>query len=113
MQESSQRFRRAEFFALPIMGRFALSVTLFDTPLPYLYNLYIDNATRPYDFDAKAIADIEKYRPAAILVNDDPMNVVEASRFSVWAARTFDYIQQHYRYAGTFRRNAVYLAPEK
>jgi hypothetical protein len=41
------------------------------------------------------------------------MNVVEASRFSVWAATTFAYIQQHYRYAGTFRRNDVYLAPEK
>jgi ribosomal protein S16 len=79
----------------------------------YLYNLYIDNATRPRDFDAKAIAEIERYRPAAILINDDPMNVVEASRFSVWASRTATYIREHYRYAGTFRRNEVYLAPGK
>jgi hypothetical protein len=79
----------------------------------YLYNLYIDNVTRPPHFDAKAIAEIEKYRPAAICINDDPMNVVNASRFSVWAAPTMAYIRQHYRYAGTFRRNEVYLSPDK
>jgi hypothetical protein len=79
----------------------------------YLHNLYVDNATRPADFDGRAIADIEKYRPAAILINDDPMNVVKASRFSVWAAKTTAYIREHYRYTGTFRRNDVYLAPDK
>jgi hypothetical protein len=92
---------------------YAPTVNFMTSRPSYLYNLYVDNATRPLDFDAKAIAEIEKYRPAAILVNDDPMNVVEASRFSVWAAPTFAYIQEHYQYAGTFRRNAVYLAPEK
>jgi hypothetical protein len=92
---------------------YAPTVNFMTNRRSYLYNLYVDNATRPLNFDAKAIADIEQYRPAAILVNDDPMNVVEASRFSVWAATTFAYIQQHYRYAGTFRRNDVYLAPEK
>lgn len=79
----------------------------------YLYNLYLDNVNRPADFDTKAIADIEKYKPAAILVEDDPMNVVDDSRFSVWAAPTLAYIEQHYHYAGTFRRNDVYLAPDK
>jgi hypothetical protein len=92
---------------------YAPTVNFMTNRRSYLYNLYVDNATRPPDFDAKAIADIEKYRPAAILVNNDPMNVVEASRFSVWAATTFAYIQHHYRYAGTFRRNEVYLASEK
>jgi hypothetical protein len=92
---------------------YAPTVNFMTNRRSYLYNLYIDNATRPLDFDAKAIADIERYRPAAILINDDPMNVVEASRFSVWAARTTAYIREHYRYAGTFRRNEVYLAPDK
>jgi hypothetical protein len=90
---------------------YAPTVNFMTNRRSYLYNLYIDNATRPPDFDGKAIADIQRYRPAAILINDDPMNVVEASRFSVWAARTTAYIQEHYRYAGTFRRNEVYLAP--
>jgi hypothetical protein len=92
---------------------YAPTVNFMTNRRSYLYNLYVDNATRPDDFDAKAIAEIEKYRPAAILMNDDPMNVVVGSRFSVWAAPTFAYIQEHYRYAGTFRRNAVYLAPDK
>jgi hypothetical protein len=92
---------------------YAPTVNFMTNRRSYLYNLYVDNVNRPIDFDAKAIADIQRYKPAAILINDDPMNVVNASRFSVWAAPTLAYIQQHYRYAGTFRRNDVYLAPDK
>jgi hypothetical protein len=92
---------------------YAPTVNFMTNRPSYLYNLYVDNASRPADFDARAIADIERYRPAAILVNDDPMNVVNASRFSVWAATTMAYIRQHYQYSGTFRRNDVYLAPDK
>jgi hypothetical protein len=92
---------------------YAPTVNFMTNRRSYLYNLYIDNATRPANFDVKAIADIERYRPAAILIDDDPMNVVAASRFSVWAARTAAYVREHYRYAGTFRRNDVYLAPDK
>jgi hypothetical protein len=92
---------------------YAPTVNFMTNRRSYLYNLYVDNATRPAAFDQQAIAEIEKYRPAAILINDDPMNVVEASRFSIWAARTTAYIREHYRYAGTYRRNEVYLAPDK
>ena len=92
---------------------YAPTVNFMTNRPSYLYNLYIDNASRPPDFDTRAIADIERYHPAAILVNDEPMNLVNASRFSVWAATTMAYIQQHYRYSGTFRRNDVYLAPDK
>ena len=92
---------------------YAPTVNFMNNRRSYLYNLYLDNVNRPANFDAKAIADIEKYRPAAILINDDPMNVVNASRFSVWAAPTSAYIRQHYRYAGTYRRNDVYLAPDR
>jgi hypothetical protein len=92
---------------------YAPTVNFMTNRRSYLPNLYVDNATRPADFDKRAIADIEKYRPAAILINDDPMNVVEASRFSVWAAKTMAYIREHYRFSGAFRRNDVYLAPDR
>jgi hypothetical protein len=92
---------------------YAPTVNFMTNRRSYLHNLYIDNATRPAHFDEQAIADFKRYRPAAILINDDPMNVVEASRFRVWAAQTMAYIREHYRYAGTFRRNDVYLAPDK
>jgi hypothetical protein len=92
---------------------YAPTINFMTNRRSYLYNLYIDNVTHPPHFDTKAIADFEKYRPAAICINDDPMNVVNASRFSVWAAPTMAYIRQHYQYAGTFRRNDVYLSPDK
>jgi hypothetical protein len=92
---------------------YAPTVNFMTNRRSYLYNLYVDNVNRPGNFDKKALADFSKYRPSVILVNDDPMNVVNASRFSVWAATTMTYIKQHYQYAGTFRRNDVYLAPNQ
>jgi hypothetical protein len=75
----------------------------------YQYNLYVDNATRSEDFDRQAISDIEKYRPAVILIDDVAMNLTESSRFSVWAAPTLAYIRRHYAYIGTLLRNEVYV----
>jgi hypothetical protein len=92
---------------------YAPTVNFMTNRRSYLYNLYIDNVNRPPRFDVRAMADIQKYRPAVICIDDDPMNVVNASRFSVWAAPTMAYIRQNYRYAGSFRRNDVYLAPDK
>jgi hypothetical protein len=77
----------------------------------YQYNLYVDNSTRPQDFDAQAITDIEKYRPAVILIDDIAMNRTDSSRFSVWAAPTLAYIRRHYAYLGTLLRNEVYVRP--
>jgi hypothetical protein len=79
----------------------------------YLYNLYIDNATRPATFDQEAIAAIEQKKPAVIVIDDDPINATESSRFSVWAAATLAYIKSHYRYVGTYVRNDVYVAPSQ
>lgn len=75
----------------------------------YLYNLYVDNATEPANFQNDTIADIEKYKPAAILVDDVAMNQIPASRFSVWAEQVYDYIRNTYEYAGTLVNNEIYL----
>jgi hypothetical protein len=79
----------------------------------YLYNLYVDNATAPPKFKEQAIAEIEKYKPAAILIDDVAMNQTPASRFSVWAAPVYAYIKDHYDYAGTELGNEIYLRREK
>jgi hypothetical protein len=84
-----------------------------DQSRSYLHNLYIDNATRPANFDTDAIAAIEQKKPAVILINDDPINATESSRFSVWAATTLAYIKSHYRYVGSYVRNDVYVAPSE
>lgn len=63
----------------------------------YRRDLYCDDMTAPYNFDQTTITEIEKYQPAVIVVTDWPINGTEHSRFSNWAATTFDYIQSHYR----------------
>jgi hypothetical protein len=90
---------------------YAPTVNFMTNRRSYLYNLYVDNSTRPTTFDAEAIAAIEEKKPAVILINDDPINATESSRFSVWAGTTLAYIKSHYRYVGTYVRNDVYVAP--
>jgi Dolichyl-phosphate-mannose-protein mannosyltransferase len=78
----------------------------------YLYNLYVDNATRSVDFDQQMIAGIERYRPAVIAISDEPINEFPDSRFSVWAAPTLAYVREHYQLAGTFVGVDVYVREE-
>src|SRR5258708_3249162 len=92
---------------------YAPTVNFMTDRRSYLYNLYIDNATRPATFDTETIAAIEQKKPAVILINDDPINATESSRFSVWAPTTLAYIKSHYRYVGTYVRNDVYVAPSE
>jgi hypothetical protein len=92
---------------------YAPTVNFMTNRRSYLYNLYVDNATRPVTFDTEAIAAIEQKKPALILINDDPINATESSRFSVWAVTTLAYIKSHYRYLGTYVRNDVYVAPSQ
>ena len=78
----------------------------------YLYNLYVDNATRSADFDQQMIAGIERYRPAVIAISDEPINEFPDSRFSVWAAPMLAYVREHYRLAGTFVGVDLYVREE-
>lgn len=92
---------------------YAPTVNFMTNRRSYLYNLYVDNATRPTTFDTETIAAIEEKKPSVILINDDPINATESSRFSVWAAASLAYIKSHYRYVGTYVRNDVYVAPSE
>jgi len=75
----------------------------------YLFNLYVDNATEPANFKEQTIADLEKYKPAAILIDDVAMNQTPGSRFSVWAAPVYEYIRKNYDDAGSEVGNEIYL----
>jgi hypothetical protein len=92
---------------------YAPTINFMTNRRSYFYNLYIDNATRPASFDRDAIAEIQEKRPAVILIDDEPINATESSRFSVWAAPTLAYIRAHYRYIGTYVRNEVYVAKDE
>ena len=84
---------------------------LADRP-SYEHNLYIDNAHNISQFHGDTLAEISKFRPAAIVVDNRKINQTEESRFSNWAATTYEWIREHYRHAGTFRRQEVYLRPD-
>jgi hypothetical protein len=89
---------------------YAPTVNFMTNRRSYLYNLYVDNASRSPAFDTEKITEIQEKKPAVIVINDDPINATESSRFSVWAPTALAYIKSHYRYIGTYVRNDVYVA---
>ncbi|HEY5768391.1 MAG TPA: hypothetical protein VIS71_00980 [Terrimicrobium sp.] len=78
----------------------------------YEYNLYVDNAHNVSAFFQETVAEVEKYRPGAILIDNRALNQTEDSRFHNWAAETYEWIKSNYAYAGTFRRQEIYLRPD-
>ena len=81
---------------------------LADRPT-YEKNVYVDNAIRTVTWDYDAIARFEKYKPAVIVLSEWDVNGTEASRFSIFAARTKTWVQTHYRYQGTYLEFEVYV----
>jgi hypothetical protein len=63
----------------------------------YRRDLYCDDMTASSNFNENAIAEIEHYQPAVIVITDWPINGTEHSRFSNWANTTYRYIQSHYQ----------------
>ena len=81
------------------------------------WNLYIDDATGAGSFQDEAIARIDKFRPAVIVVDNRPINRTEQSRFKNWARRLMTHIDSTYQPVGTFwigrREIEVYARPDK
>ena len=76
------------------------------------YNLYVDNAYNVSTFHEDTLREFGKYRPAAVVIDNRAINQTEDSRFKNWAAPTYAWIKANYTYAGTFRRQEVYLRPD-
>lgn len=88
---------------------YAPTINFFANRPSYEYNLYIDNATAGADFHQETLAELARYAPAAIVIDNREINKNDASQFSQWAADTYEYIRSHYRLGGTFGRQEVYL----
>jgi len=73
------------------------------------YNLYVDNAHDVSNFHGETLTKLEKFNPAAIIIDNRDINQTEESRFRSWASRTYRYIRENYEYAGEFRKQEVYL----
>lgn len=75
----------------------------------YEHNQYVDNATSSSKFHRDTLAEIDKYQPAVIVIDNRDINQSDSSRFAVWAAETYRYIQENYRHLGTYRRQEIYV----
>ncbi|MDB6174866.1 MAG: hypothetical protein JWL59_4177 [Chthoniobacteraceae bacterium] len=78
----------------------------------YEWSLYVDNAVRAPNFDAKTIAKLKSKKPAVIVINDWAINQSKDSRFSVWAGKTQQYIEENYTLAGTILKYQIYALKE-
>ncbi len=66
----------------------------------YEYNFYIDNVMiSPERFYKEEVEKISRYHPTAFVITDWEVNNTEQSRFSIWAAQTYDYIRVNYKLA--------------
>lgn len=78
----------------------------------YEFNLYVDNSGDVAHFREDSLKKFEKYKPAVIVIDNRAVNQTEESRFKNWASETYAWIKAHYAYAGTFRKQELYLRPD-
>ncbi|MEO6053197.1 MAG: hypothetical protein ABIP97_04220 [Chthoniobacterales bacterium] len=79
----------------------------------YLHNLYVDNATSKSGFHDLVVKQVTEYQPAILLIDNRAINKSDSSRFSSWAAETYQFIRQNYKLVGTFGANEIYARPNK
>jgi hypothetical protein len=78
----------------------------------YEHNLYVDNAHNVSRFHEETMAEITKYRPAAVLIDNRAINQTDDSRFQNWAAETYQWLRENYRSQGIYRKQEVFLRPD-
>ena len=80
----------------------------------YQFKLYVDNATESSDFAEKTIHELQKNRPAVVVVNNRDINQSEISRFRNWAAPVHDFLHKEYVLSGTFfDKIEVFVRPDR
>jgi len=68
----------------------------------YEHDVYHDNATSAPGWSRAAIARLQSKKPAVVVIDNRPINRVEASRFSVWAAPVYEHLRTHYQRVAQF-----------
>lgn len=91
---------------------YAPTINFMTNRRSFEYNLYVDNAYDTSRFFEDTVEEVGRFKPAAILIDNRAINQTEDSRFSNWAAETYQWIRENYKYAGTFYRQEVYLRPD-
>ncbi|MBV9390677.1 MAG: hypothetical protein JOY96_02170 [Verrucomicrobia bacterium] len=73
--------------------------------------LYVDDLTRSADWEETEIKRLKKFRPAVIVIDDWKINGTEESKFSNWARRTTEFIEQNYRMVMSLNKKRVFALP--
>ena len=79
----------------------------------YEHNLYADNDLRGDVFSRDAIAKIEQFQPAAVVISDWDINSTEESRFYNWAWEAYGYLTRNYVLACKTGNFEVYVRPDR
>jgi hypothetical protein len=74
----------------------------------YERSLYVDNVTRSSDWPAETVRALQSRHPAAVVIDDRPINGYEASRFSRWADSTYRFLKDHYQLVAASKTTEVY-----
>jgi len=91
---------------------YAPTINFMTNRRSYEYNQYADNATETHFFHDETVSEIQKFRPAVIVIDNRDINKSDSSRFAIWAASSYQYIRSNYRDAGKFGRQEVYVRPD-
>jgi hypothetical protein len=71
-------------------------------------SLYVDNLIGSPAWEQAEIAEIQKHRPAVIIIDDWKINGTEGSRFSNWATEMTKFIQNRYRLVATVNNKKIF-----
>ena len=74
----------------------------------YERSLYVDNVTASSDWPAETVRALQARHPAAVVIDDRPINGYEASRFSRWAGSTHRFLKDHYQLVAASKTTEVY-----
>ena len=64
--------------------------------------MYVDETIAKGDWNARAIARMEKQKPRIVVISSWDINGTEASRFKNWGASIYAHIQANYELLGTY-----------
>jgi hypothetical protein len=79
----------------------------------YERSMYVDNVTQGAQWPGDTVRTLQLRQPAAVVIDDRPINGDEASRFSRWAGETHRFLKEQYQLVAASKLTEVYSRPRK
>ena len=80
----------------------------------YMKSFYFDDfmVSKNNSWQIKTIKKIKERKPAIFMFSDMAINTTEISRFSNWASKVKEYIEENYSYYGEIMGFFIYIHPD-